>query len=268
NQTAPVKIGTSSWVQITAGALHTCGIQADGSLWCWGWAGNGRLGNGSTSPNQTAPVKIGTSSWVQITAEGHTCGVQPDGSLWCWGAAGSGQLGNGSTTPDETEPALVLPNPYVDPCTTGPIGTVCETDSAIYIGTIGSDRIYAASADESASLRWKTSVTSTAGTTSATDGLANTTAMITAGAVAHPAGKACNDKAPSGTWYLPAKDEFNLVWTNRVAINLAARGFNTTNWYWSSTELNAMSGNMQTLDDGFQSFSSKTDSNRVRCVRR
>ncbi|HEU4838392.1 MAG TPA: LamG-like jellyroll fold domain-containing protein, partial [Micavibrio sp.] len=92
----------------SAGAFHSCGIQADGSLWCWGHATNGRLGNGSTSPDQTTPVKIGSSSWLVIAAgDSHSCGIQADGSLWCWGDASFGLLGNGSTSPDQSSPVKI-----------------------------------------------------------------------------------------------------------------------------------------------------------------
>ena len=156
-----------------------------------------------------------------------------------------------------------------DPCTTGAIGTVCLTDNAIYIGTVGGNRIYAASADQGSTLQWKTSNSTTTGTTSTTDGLANTNAMIAAGAAAHPAGNACATKAPAGTWYLPAKDELNLVWTNRGAINLAAKGFNTGGtYYWSSTEIGSITAWFQRLSDGNQNGSNKTNSHLVRCVRR
>jgi hypothetical protein len=150
----------------------------------------------------------------------------------------------------------------------GAIGAVCS-DGAFYIGIVGGNRIYAAPADESSTHQWKTSNSATAGTDSATDGVANTNAMIAAGAAAHPAGNACDTKAPAGTWYVPAKDELNLVWTNRVAINLSSNGFNTSGTkYWSSQQYsnNAYS---QRFNDGSQTtLNGKTQSYLIRCVRR
>ncbi len=155
-----------------------------------------------------------------------------------------------------------------DPCTTGPIGTVCTADGAFYIGTIGGNRIYAAPADQSGWIQWKTANTDTPGATSTTNGLANTNAMIAAGAAAHPAGNACKTKAPAGTWYLPARNEMNLIWTNRVAIGLAAKGF-IDDWYWASTSPQFNQGWYQSLSPpGTNSGYAKIYDLRVRCVRR
>lgn len=64
-----------------------------------------------------------------------------------------------------------------DLCKTGPIGTACQSDGAVYIGDMDGRRIYAAPSDEAGMFIWKTSNTNTAGTKNSTDGLANTAAM-------------------------------------------------------------------------------------------
>jgi alpha-tubulin suppressor-like RCC1 family protein len=93
---------------LSTGSSHTCGNQADGSLWCWGWTDQGQVGNGATSPNEEAPIHIGSDTWIQIDAGyAHTCGIQADGSLWCWGDDQYGQLGNGATSSDQTAPVKI-----------------------------------------------------------------------------------------------------------------------------------------------------------------
>ena len=44
------------WTAVAAGANHTCGLRADGYVWCWGQGSLGQLGNGSTD-NSDVPVR-------------------------------------------------------------------------------------------------------------------------------------------------------------------------------------------------------------------
>ncbi|RDV37885.1 hypothetical protein DV096_12305 [Bradymonadaceae bacterium TMQ3] len=75
-----------TWTQVATGAEHSCGILDDGTLWCWGNNGSGRLGDGS-STQRSQPTRVaGDGVWTQVSAGGqHTCGIKEDGSLWCWG---------------------------------------------------------------------------------------------------------------------------------------------------------------------------------------
>jgi hypothetical protein len=77
-------------------------------------------------------------------------------------------------------------------------------------------------------LRWKTSNSTTTGTTSPFDGAANTAAMVTAGITAHPAANFCVNLSIGGftDWYLPARYELDIAYQN-----LKPRIFNNnTNW--------------------------------------
>ena len=77
----------AAYIQIEAGAWHTCGIKDDGSAICWG----------SNSYGQTTTVPSGT--FTQLSAGGnHTCGIKSDGSAVCWGDNQYGQ----STAPSGT----------------------------------------------------------------------------------------------------------------------------------------------------------------------
>jgi hypothetical protein len=63
---------------------------------------------------------------------------------------------------------------------------------------------------------WKTTLTSTTGTTSAFDGKANTDAMIAAGIADHPAANFCVGLSIGGfsDWYLPAHLELDIAYFN------------------------------------------------------
>ena len=67
-------ITAGSFVSVSAGERHTCGVKADGSVECWG----------SNSGGQATPSD---GSFVSVSAGGHhTCGLKTDGSIDCWGS--------------------------------------------------------------------------------------------------------------------------------------------------------------------------------------
>jgi alpha-tubulin suppressor-like RCC1 family protein len=98
--TTPVQVfaGAAKWTTVSAGQSHTCALQADGTLWCWGRNANGQLGTGSNLASAAPVALMGLpATWVAVTAGGeHTCAVAGDGTLWCWGLNVKGQLGLGS----------------------------------------------------------------------------------------------------------------------------------------------------------------------------
>ena len=65
-------------------------------------------------------------------------------------------------------------------------------------------------------LAWKTTATSTANTGSSFDGVANTTAVVTAGIADHPAAEFCVNLNVGGftDWYLPSRYEQSIAYFN------------------------------------------------------
>ena len=98
--TTPVRVlGGFSFVAISAGYSHTCGIASSGAAYCWGSNDYGQLGNATTT-SSLVPVQVSaTVAFKSISVGGsHTCGVTTSGSAYCWGANSNGQLGVGSTS--------------------------------------------------------------------------------------------------------------------------------------------------------------------------
>ena len=156
--------------------------------------------------------------------------------------------------------------------------------------------------------QWKTSNTSTAGTSSDIDGPANTAAQIAAGAASHPCANFCNNLSIGGytDWYMPAKNELEINYFNLkpgTQPNNTAAGINpnavparastyttspsvpsqtsatifqagnseafTAGYYFSSTELTATTAANQYLGTGQQNnYNTKNSLQRVRAVRR
>ena len=84
------------------------GVKTDGTGWIWGDATNGKLGNGTTTPNICSPIQIGSlTNWKQMNGgHHHSAAVKTDGTLWAWGLNSGGQLGQGNTT-DYSSPVQV-----------------------------------------------------------------------------------------------------------------------------------------------------------------
>lgn len=91
-----VEPGTT-WLQVSAGSGHTCGIKTDGTAWCWGEGGNGQLGNGSNSESPVPVLVSGGGTWKSISAgQWYSCGIRSDDTARCWGAGWTGALGTGA----------------------------------------------------------------------------------------------------------------------------------------------------------------------------
>ena len=160
------------------------------------------------------------------------------------------------------------------------------------------------SSAESASKQWKTSNTSTAGTSSVIDGPANSAAMNDA---SHPAAQFCEAVNVGGfsDWYLPAQNELEVCYYNlkpTTTANNTSYGINansvperTSNYtagtpaqtsaalfvtttgaeaftatrYWTSTEASSTYAWVQVFSYGGQNNDrNKVSSYRVRAIRR
>ena len=155
-------------------------------------------------------------------------------------------------------------------------------------------------------LAWKTTDTTTPGTSSAFDGVANTAAIITAGIANHPAAQFCVNLSIGGftDWYLPSSLELDIAYFNlkpSTAVNVTnagvnnysvpLRGSNFTTTYptqaylsawqatagaesfvadahWASTETVATGATRWFFNNGNRGSSIKTSVFRVRAFRR
>ena len=69
-----------------------------GSLYTWGYAEYGSLGNNSSSGDgKSSPTQIGTeATWTALTIQNTCSGIKSDGTVWTWGLGQNGQLGQGT----------------------------------------------------------------------------------------------------------------------------------------------------------------------------
>ncbi len=91
--------------QVSIGDAYTCATKTDGTAYCWGSNGNGRLGDNTTT-QRLAPVQVlgvGGSGYLEgvsqiSTGNAHACAIKTNGTAYCWGLNSSGQLGDNTTT--------------------------------------------------------------------------------------------------------------------------------------------------------------------------
>ena len=82
-----------SYTSVKAGNSYTYAVSSSGSLFTWGYNGQGQLGN-STTVNYSSPVQIGTLSWTQIGTTLYSSPTQIGTTSWSSVGAGiAGQFG-------------------------------------------------------------------------------------------------------------------------------------------------------------------------------
>jgi len=116
DQSTPVEVDfprsvTAKAIAVAAGWDHSLAALDDGSVWAWGYGGQGRLGNGQ-AVDQSRPVEVDFPRSVTakaIAVDGgwmYSLAALDDGSVWAWGGGGEGELGNGQTG-DQSTPVEV-----------------------------------------------------------------------------------------------------------------------------------------------------------------
>ncbi|MFI5229003.1 MAG: RCC1 domain-containing protein [Gemmatimonadales bacterium] len=96
-------LGGQVFKSITAGAVDTCGLLADGTAYCWGTNQFGEGGQPPTGVTIGAPTAVATTLKFKSVVPARsnfifqsTCGVASDGQAYCWGFNDHGQLGTPS----------------------------------------------------------------------------------------------------------------------------------------------------------------------------
>ena len=161
-------------------------------------------------------------------------------------------------------------------CMASGIGTVCD-DGTVYAGDYGGRHLFTTQTDELSSYTWNNgTIGISTGATNINNGLSNYNTLIGLSNAESPymAADACKslNNGPNNLghtdWYLPARNELNLLYTNRASIG----NFSTAQYsgmYYSSTEVSSTGVCMNYFFDGSAcyTYNSKNNPYKVRCIR-
>ena len=100
--------GLSGITAISAGASPALALKSDGTVWAWGFNGNGEVGTGTTGGSYNVPQQVQTrvgGALVPLTgitavtgASSNALALRSDGTVWGWGWNNHGQVGNGNNS--------------------------------------------------------------------------------------------------------------------------------------------------------------------------
>lgn len=128
-------------VDISVGSNHSCALDVDGSVYCWGFNMFGQIGDG-TLENRLTPKKIFDGELEEekvvklSSGSNHVCVITDKDVIYCWGQNEKGQLGNGTyenaTVPTKIDDSGVLAGKKIVDISSLS-GHVCALDDLGYI---------------------------------------------------------------------------------------------------------------------------------------
>lgn len=91
---------------ISAGFFHTCALDTEGALFCWGDNSHGQLGKETWHEFSFTPVAVDMSDIIDnrkivavSTGYKHSCAVDEEGHAYCWGSNIENTFGTEYSTP-------------------------------------------------------------------------------------------------------------------------------------------------------------------------
>ena len=109
----PVKVGSNVMKFALGGDSSNftgtaCAIDPQAHLSCWGYNGEGTVGDGTQLDRQVAVPLPMTMTWNAISVGNHACAIDASGALWCWGNNSNGQVGSGNAGNFDLAPVAIL----------------------------------------------------------------------------------------------------------------------------------------------------------------
>jgi alpha-tubulin suppressor-like RCC1 family protein len=110
-----IPAGETSFVDVSAGFYHACGVTARGRAYCWGRDKFGTLGDSDGRSDTQVAVAVDTSNLPSqsksikqiVVSEWNTCLLTASGKVFCFGQDTSNQIGEGPDTADKYIPVEI-----------------------------------------------------------------------------------------------------------------------------------------------------------------
>lgn len=158
NVSSLTRVGSGTWLKVSAGNRHTMAIKSDGTLWGWGTRTDGALGDGATSGDVSSPKLISSNTtWADVAA-GYdlTMALRTDGSLWFTGYNGDGTAGLGHKNDRSTFTQVATGVAKISLCNETVLGIL--TDGTLW--AIGDSSSYQTGSGSNADIVWASQVSS------------------------------------------------------------------------------------------------------------
>jgi len=137
SQALPVRValpdaGAQPATVSAGGNDTTCATLTDHSVWCWGFNGNGQLGDGTTIERDTPVQAVGATATAVAAGSSHVCSADATSSLGleCWGLNQVGQLGNNNATFQSPTPQVLARGGHFSLIDSSVLHT-CTSDRAV-----------------------------------------------------------------------------------------------------------------------------------------
>ncbi len=143
---SPKQVGTdTNWGYIGSQIVTPTFVKTDGTLWVWGWNGQGQLGQNQAYAQLGAvssPVQVGTDTDWPLPTNTNTQNIsafnairaviKDNGTLWMWGSGGDGSLGQNSAGTSRSSPVQVGDNDWHGVCTDNDCVLATKTDGTLW----------------------------------------------------------------------------------------------------------------------------------------
>ncbi len=130
----PTSIGNGQFPQV-ATQRHTCALDNNGAMYCWGYNESGECGPAPNSPQRQIGAYLQFGTWVAVAVgASHTCGIAYlNHHVYCAGLGADGQCGVGFSAPTNVFQEVVVPGtPMFDELTSGPLFTCARAGTAAW----------------------------------------------------------------------------------------------------------------------------------------